>query len=310
MRDAIRSTPARMVAVSAAMLPGIAAMTWVWGPGVLVNVGLLLLFSAGVEVVCLAARHGRHWRVLRPHMTDASVVVTALTLAICLPPHVSPWLLLLASAASVGLAKHAYGGLGRNIFNPAMVGFAVLLVSFPQALDHWPAVSQKVDALSGATQLSEFRYRTGITTAEFESTLQAALNAQARVAAAFCLGGLVLIYFRIIHWRIPMSMLGGLGLAAIVGYDQGSSESLGSWWFHATSGGFVAAAFFVATDPVTHPRHPRDQVIFGLSIGIAAYLMRAYSAYPDGIAFAVLLANAFAPLLNHRRTQAQTAPTA
>ena len=300
-RGAKLSTSKQMTLVCVALLPGLAVTTWYWGLGILANCAWLLVTCYGVELICIALRHGANKAAYSGRLTDGTAAVTALTLAICLPPGVAAHVLLLAAIFAIGVAKHAYGGVGRNVFNPAMVGYAVILVSFPQALDHWFAVFPTTDALSGATQLSQFRYRTGMTATEFAALTGPALSAQSSIATAYLLGGLLLLYLGILRWRIPLSMLAGLGLAALIGYDQGSSASLGSWWFHITSGGFVAAAFFVATDPVTHPRHPHDQILFGLSVGILIYLMRAYSAYPDGIAFAILLANGMTPLLNRRR---------
>ena len=120
----------------------------------------------------------------------------------------------------------------------------------------------------------------------------------------FLLGGLWLLFRRIISWRIPSAVLLTVGILAAVTYDQGSSQSLGSPWFHWTTGGTVAAAFFFATDPVTHPSNPRHQLIFGCLIGSILFVIRTGASLPDGIAFAILLANCTTPLLNriHQRS--------
>lgn len=291
------STAHIMQAVMLALVPGIAAMSFVWGPGVLWNVVLLSLACLLVEACCLLAR-GRARPEVLFQLKDCTALLTAWLMAICLPPYAHVGLLLLAALAAIGLAKHAYGGLGRNVFNPAMVGYVVILVSFPQSLAHWPAAADAVDAFTGATLLTEFRYREGITSAEFAVLHAEAVSAQLLIAAAFLAGGVALTYKRLLAWRIPAAMFAATAACALIGYDQGSSLSLGSAWFHWTTGGFVAAAFFIATDPVTHPRQPRQQIVFGLVIGVFIYLIRGFGGFPDGIAFAVLFANCLTPLLN------------
>jgi len=282
-----------------ALLPGITAMTHVWGVGVLWNVAFASLLCAAIEALSLVLAGKRTLREIRFCMQDCTALVTAWLIAICLPPFTPLGLLGLACAAAIGLAKHAYGGMGRNVFNPAMVGYAVALICFPQSLASWPNdPGTVVDALSGATLLTEFRYRVGLTTAEFDATHAAAVANQTFVAFAFLAGGLMLGFKGLIAWRIPAAVILAVGACAVMGYDQGSSLSQGSAWFHWTSGGLMAAAFFVATDPVTHPRVASHQLLFGAVIGLFIYVIRAYGTFPDGIAFAVLFANCLTPLLN------------
>ena len=191
-----------------------------------------------------------------------------------------------------------------------MVGYAIILLSFPQALAAWPALggaeNLASDALSGATYLSEFRYRDAMTVDEFLLNNPQVMHQQV-IAGLFLLGGLGLIYLRIISWRIPLALLITVGLLASVTYDQGSTQSMGSAWFHWATGGTMAAAFFVATDPVTHPSRHSHQIIFAVSIGILLFVIRTQGNLPDGIAFAVLLANCATPLLNriHRQREKQ-----
>ncbi len=306
----LASTNGIMGNVLVTLAPGIAAMTYVWGMGVVWNVALLAVFCLSLDVGCTGLRTRRFTR----DQLDVSALVTAALIGICLPPWTSVWVLVVASLAAIGLAKHAYGGLGRNVFNPAMVGFAVVLVSFPGSLDHWPAlaavdttrVNVTPDALTGATLLTEFRYRNGLTVSEFADLHANALALQFLIVGAFALGGATLLWRRIIHHRIPLAMAIGIGITAMLGYAGGDSSSSGSAWFHWTAGGFVAAALFVATDPVTHPLKPSHQWCFGLGIGAIAYFIRAFGAYPDGIAFAVLLGNCMTPLLNRWHLQQST----
>jgi electron transport complex protein RnfD len=289
-----------MNAVTLAMLPGVIAMAAAYGVGIFWNLAWLALLSCAVEVGCTTMRYGfAAARQRQFDLGDGTTVLAAVIMSICLPPFVSPAILAVAALAAIGLAKHAYGGLGQNIFNPAMVGYAVILLSFPLALASWPGAT---DGLTGATLLSEFRYRGNLTANEF-FTGRLANNAQTLAAGLFALGGAWLIYQRIMHWRIPLTVLVTVGVLAGILHDGGSSASLGSPWFHWTTGGTVAAAFFVATDPVTHPARPQHQVLFAILIGCLLFLLRTQGNLPDGIAFAVLLANCTTPLFNRLHRQ-------
>ena len=311
----IIKTPNVMAWVLVALLPGLAGMTFYFGLGVLWNLFWLSALCLATEVLVVALRTGSLSPALlraplQNNLGDGTTLLAAWLIAICLPPYVSIQILAVAALASIGLAKHAYGGLGNNIFNPAMVGYAVILLSFPQALAAWPALggaeNLASDALSGATYLSEFRYRDAMTVDEFLLNNPQVMHQQI-IAGLFLLGGLGLIYLRIISWRIPLALLITVGLLASVTYDQGSTQSMGSAWFHWATGGTMAAAFFVATDPVTHPSRHSHQIIFAVSIGILLFVIRSRGNLPDGIAFAVLLANCATPLLNriHRQREKQ-----
>ncbi|MBT6024616.1 MAG: RnfABCDGE type electron transport complex subunit D [Gammaproteobacteria bacterium] len=311
----IIKTPNVMAWVLVALLPGLAGMTFYFGLGVLWNLFWLSALCLATEVLVVALRTGSLSPALlraplQNNLGDGTTLLAAWLIAICLPPYVSIQILAVAALASIGLAKHAYGGLGNNIFNPAMVGYAVILLSFPQALAAWPALggaeNLASDALSGATYLSEFRYRDAMTVDEFLLNNPQVMHQQI-IAGLFLLGGLGLIYLRIISWRIPLALLITIGLLASVTYDQGSTQSMGSAWFHWATGGTMAAAFFVATDPVTHPSRHSHQIIFAVSIGILLFVIRTQGNLPDGIAFAVLLANCATPLLNriHRQREKQ-----
>ncbi len=156
-----------MLWVMGALVPGLAAMTYVLGLGVLWNLAILSLVCVLCEGIIAKAR-GKSFTDVFHQLQDCSALVTAWLIAICLPPYCQIGILCLAAVSAIGLAKQAYGGLGKNLFNPAMVGYAVILVSFPQALANWPDLADSTtDALSGATLLTEFRYRQGLTTEEF-----------------------------------------------------------------------------------------------------------------------------------------------
>jgi electron transport complex protein RnfD len=210
---------------------------------------------------------------------------------------------------ALGLGKHLYGGLGNNPFNPAVVGYAFVLLSFPAALAEWPTAT---DGLSGATALTTFKYREGLTVAdvwqpEFGFGTLGGHPAEL-LNLAFLAGGLVLAWRRLVAWRVPVALLGTLGLLALVGYDQGSSSSLGGPLYHGFSGATMLAAWFFATDPVTHPASARGQILFGCLIGAIAFAIRSFGSYPDGLAFGILLANGCAAWLDRPRMPITGAP--
>ncbi len=303
-----------MLVTAAALLPGVATMTWVYGAGVLRNVLIMTGLTLAVELICLVMRGHRTLAQFQNEAGNFSWLITAWLIAVCLPPDTDVIVMAWAALAAIGLAKHAYGGIGHNVFNPAMAGYAVVLTAFADRVDHWPLPASidhtPVDALTGATQLSFFRYQEGFTTAEFESAFAPILAQQEWIALAFLAGGLGLLAVKVIAWRVTLGMFAGLTLGVLAFFDAGSSSSLGSLTFHLASGGFMVAAFFVVTDPVTHPRTPQYQWALGLFCGLMIVVIRGFGAYPDGIAFAVLLANCCTPLLNRASERGQTAAAA
>lgn len=298
-----------MLLVSLCMVPGLFMQTLLFGTGVLHNLFLALSFALCAETLCLRLLQ----RPIRDGLSDGSSLVTALLIAAALPPDCPWYVLLLAASSAICLGKYAYGGLGNNVFNPAMVGYAVVLVSFPAALAAWPnmtgdlpgsAASDAVDALTGATALTAMRFRGAATIEELHltGTLFGTLGPRGWewINIAYLLGGLILMSLRITAWRTSAGMLLALGGLATLTWDSGSSASHGSPLFHWLAGGTLLAAFFVATDPVTHPTSRQGQWLFGLLVGSIVFVIRAFGNYPDGIAFAVLLANATTPYLDRR----------
>jgi Na+-translocating ferredoxin:NAD+ oxidoreductase subunit D len=284
-----------MQRVLLALLPGTLALCWFYGAAYLPRLAFAVAVGLALEAAALAAQR----RPVTPALRDGSTVVTCVLLTLALPPGISLWVLTVAVTAAVGLGKHLYGGLGANLFNPAAVGYAIVLVSFPQGLAAWPVPT---DGVTAATALTSFRYREGLTVAE---VWQPALGFGAVggygwewINAAFLAGGLALLATRLAAWRVPAALLGTLTLLAMTGYDQGGSASLGSPLFHLFSGGTLLAAFFFATDPVTHPATARGQLLFGALVGAIAYVVRSFGNYPDGLVFGILLGNAVTPWLD------------
>ena len=311
-----------MGTVILALLPGLAAYAWAFGPAVLIQVGLAVVVAVTAEAVLLRVRG----RPLKPFLSDLSAVLTALLLALTIPPLVPWWLTVVGVLFAIIIAKHLYGGLGYNPFNPAMVGFVVLLISFPVEMTRWPAplglegvapgladaarwiftgvlpAEQTIDALSGATPLDSVK------TALAQGSGYSAASAGPLfglvggagwewVQAGFLAGGLYLLATRTIAWQIPAGLLAGLLLPAVIAWllDPGSQPPP---WFHLVNGATVLGAFFIATDPVTASTTPRGRLLFGAGIGLLTWVIRTLGGYPDAIAFAVLLMNMAAPLLD------------
>ena len=306
-----------------ALVPGTLAAIYFFGWGVFLNI--LLTVAAGVltEAVMLALRN----RPLAPFLADGSVIVTAWLLAVCLPPLAPWWLPVVGVSFALVFAKHLYGGIGYNLFNPAMVGYAVLLVSFPKEMTQWglPAgvaahsldLMQSAgfvftgalpagvawDGLSGATPLNVYKTELG-QGADWQGIAQHSVFSGVAgvgwewVALGWLAGGLWMLWQRVITWRIPVSMLASFSLLSL-GFYLYDPAHFASPWFHLLSGGLMLGAFFIATDPVSSSTTPRGQLIYGAGIGVLVFVIRGFAGFPDGVAFAVLLMNIAVPLIDH-----------
>jgi len=305
-----------------ACIPGLIALTVCFGWGTLVN----LLWSVPVALACEAAMLHTRGLPIRPALADSSALVTAVLLGLALPPAAPWWLVALGTAMAVMVAKHLYGGLGQNPFNPAMIGYVVLLISFPLEMTRWMAPAgagvtatlgplealraslglldaARLDALTMATPLDVLRQNQSLLVAE----LWARQPQFGRIGGAgwewvnagFLAGGLYLLARRIFTWHAPVAMLGALALMAALFYDGGSAASGGSPLFHLFTGATMFGAFFIVTDPVTSATSTRGRLIFGALIGVLVYLIRHWGNYPDAVAFSVLLMNFAAPLLDN-----------
>jgi len=295
-----RMTTSRiMCEVILALIPGFAVFAVLYGPRVPIHVALACLAAITTELICLRLR-GETWRSAVQVLRDGSAVVTALLIVAAVPPAAAFGISILAAVIAIGLAKHAFGGLGRNLFNSAMTGYAMVLVSFPAAFSLWPA---NPDGLTGATMLDVLKHDAGRTLSEFTGHPAFGDYGAAGfelMALAWLAGGLYLLWRGLIAWRIPVGLLITVAVIAVLLWDGGGSESLGTplqQWF---AGGLILAAFFIATDPVTHPRSKQAQWCFGFIVGVVVMMVRAGGSFPDGIAFGVLLANAFTPWLDRR----------
>jgi len=298
-------------------LPGLVAQTWFFGWGNLHNV----LWCALVALLCEALILKIRQRPLAFYLNDYSALVTGVLLGLALPPFAPWWLSLIATAFAIIFAKHLYGGMGYNPFNPAMVGYALVLVSFPMAmttnwatpiglLEQAPTMTETLskiwggvalpDAFTGATPLDIYKHE--ITHSLAQEVMQAPAFGEFYalgwewVNLAFLAGGLVLLALKVIPWQTPAGVLLGLALPALIlGWDADQSAP---FMLHMLAGATMLSAFFIATDPVTSSTTPRGRLIFGLGVGLLAYIIRRYGSYPDAFAFAVLLMNFAAPFID------------
>jgi electron transport complex protein RnfD len=290
------SVPAAMRDVLIALVPALFAAVYYFRlPAVMVI--LACVVSAYLaELACL--------KVMKKGTTtgELSAVVTGLLLAFCLPPTLPPWMAVLGSVFAIVVAKHLFGGLGHNIFNPALIGRAFLLASFPVAMTTWVT---PIDGITTASPLGIMkeaggRQLPGIADL-FLGNVSGSLGETS--ALALLIGGLYLLYRKHIDWRIPVSYLGTVFvLTSIVASVKGH----GMWYpvFHLFAGGLFLGAFFMATDWVTSPVTKAGRIIFGVGAGIFVVLIRLKGGYPEGVCYSILLMNVATPLID-RYTKAR-----
>ncbi|MFB4203809.1 Electron transport complex subunit RsxD [wastewater metagenome] len=311
-----RTVGGTMRLVLYALVPGVLGQLWFFGAGVLWQIGLATATAVATEAAMLHLRG----RPLALFLRDWSAVVTAVLLAVSLPGLAPWWMAVLGTAFGLVFAKHLYGGLGHNPFNPAMVGYVVLLVAFPRLMSQWPAPAGLaggapgpiaaahaifgggVDAVTAATPLDAVRTQLGqaLTLPEIrQGPLWGALGGRgwAAINGLYLAGGAVLVATRTADWRIPAGVLAGIGVPAAFLWAIDPSLHPGLW-FHWASGATMLGAFFIATDPVSAATTPRGRLIFGAGIGVLTWLIRTWGGYPDAIAFAVLLMNMAVPLID------------
>jgi Na+-translocating ferredoxin:NAD+ oxidoreductase subunit D len=310
-----------MFKVILALLPAIFVYVWVFGTGILINLFLASVTAIFSEAFMLKLRN----RPVMPFLLDGSALLTAWLIALSIPTLTPWWLIVVGTAFAIIIAKQLYGGLGYNLFNPAMVAYAVLLISFPVIMTHWPApLSLLQNKLSFADQLSYVMTGSvssspldGLTMATPLDYLKTQLTLHREVgdimtasqfghfgakgmewiALAYLVGGLYLLREKIITWHLPIIFIAVLALTAGLFY-WANPVRFAPLQFHLFSGATMLAAFFIITDPVSGPTTPRGKLIFAGSIAILTYLIRVFGGYPDGVAFAVLLLNMFVPLID------------
>lgn len=311
-----------MLKVLLALAPGIIAYVVLFGVGILVQLLLATATALVAEALFLKIRH----RPVAPALADLSAVVTAWLIALSFPPSGPWWLVVVGTLFAIIIVKQLYGGLGQNPFNPAMAAYALCIVSFPALMSQWPMTlansqltiadqigaifnhAQNIDAWAGATPLDHLKTALRLSTADDALTVQSIMQNQKIygigagqgwewVTLGWLIGGLWLWQQRIITWHIPVAFIVGLGALSLLcwGID---SKHYASPLFHIFGGATLLGAFFIATDPVSGATTPRGKLIFAAGAGIIAYLIRVFGAFPDGVAFGVLLMNLCVPLID------------
>ncbi len=310
------SVTAVMVKVLLALLPGVALYVWQFGPGILVQLGLASATALAAEAAMLSARG----RPVGRFLADGSALVTAWLIALTFPPIAPWWIVVVGTLVAIVVAKHLYGGLGQNPFNPAMVAFCAMIVSFPALMSQWPAAhldaatqiglifggSRDLDAITAATPLDALR--TGLRSGGEQASVAAILSQGGAfgfaggkgwewIGLGYVLGGLFMWQQRVITWHMPVAFLAALTVIS-GSFHLIDGSRFASPLFHLASGGTLLAAFFIVTDPISGATTPRGKLIFAAGIAVIAWLIRSFGAYPDGLAFAVLLMNICVPIID------------
>ncbi|MBA3581684.1 MAG: electron transport complex subunit RsxD [Gammaproteobacteria bacterium] len=311
-----------MLWVIAALIPGSVFMIYFFGWGVLFNIVIASMVACVAEACVLKLRR----RAIFDTLQDGSAFVCAWLLALALPPLAPWWLTTVGCGFAIICGKQLYGGLGYNPFNPAMLGYAVLLVSFPKDMSQWIlpqglahyhlsfyetylAVFQQQlptanwDAISGATPLDTLKTNVNLNQYVRHIVTRPLFGYVSGygwefISLAWLCGGLLLLWRRIITWHIPISLLLALTIVASI-FWLVNDNVYPSPLFHITASSTLLAAFFIATDPVSACTSNKGKIIYGAGIGILIYFIRTFGAYSDGIAFAVLLMNSTAPALDY-----------
>ena len=308
-----------------ALVPAALAYVWYFGPGFIFNLIVATLFCVGGEALMMQARG----RPIRTALADYSAIVTAVLLAFALPSLTPWWVTATGSLFGIVVAKQLYGGIGFNVFNPAMAGYVAILLAFPLDMSLWLAPRMGDMDYQQLTVLQTLHYTLAGTLPEaltFDAISRAtpldAMQSGLRNMSTFAemraypligdfggvgwewignytaIGGFWLLIRKIIRWHIPTGVFAGLLIPASIMYlvDPGTNPSPG---FHLFSGATILCAFFIATDPVSAATSPKGRFVYGVGIGFLIYAIRRWGSYADGVAFAVLLMNMAVPVIDY-----------
>ena len=297
-----------MYGVIIALLPALLVSFYFFG------LGSVVVLSTSVAACVLLEWAINKFMLKNPRNTvlDGSAVLTGLLLGFNLPSNLPIWIIIIGAIFAIGFAKMPFGGLGNNLFNPALVGRAALLVAFPAQMTTWPKVGQLgsyLDAETGATPLAVMKdaIKTGDASVldQLPSSLDLFLGnhpdgagAMGEICALALLIGLAyMLWMKIITWHIPISIIGTVFVFA--GLLHLANPAYADPFAVICSGGLMLGAIFMATDYVTSPMRPKGQLIYGVAIGFLTVVIRNWGAYPEGMSFAILIMNAFTPLINN-----------
>jgi Na+-translocating ferredoxin:NAD+ oxidoreductase subunit D len=311
-----------MFKVMLGLVPGIIAYVWYFGPAILVSIAIASVTALVAEALALMIRRVPVW----PYLSDMSALLTAWLLALSMPPLSPWWLTVTATLFAIVIAKHMFGGLGFNPFNPAMAGFAAALIAFPSAMSHWPPPSMVsatrvefrdqlnhvfrefsnkafvIDAESMATPLDTLKVRVGTKEKIADFMYMPIFGNLAgkgteMIALAYLLGGLFLWQQRLITWHLPLAFIAVMcGLAELFHVIDPTKHA--NAIFHLFGGATILGAFFIITDPVSAATTPRGKLLFAAGAALLTFMIRVFGGYPDGVAFAVLFMNMCVPLID------------
>ena len=294
------STQSLMRDVLIALVPALAVSVWVYG--------LSVLYVTAIAVAsCVLVEYLIQKFLIKGASTvcNLSAVVTGVLLAFNLPSNIPWWIIVIGAVVAIGVAKMTFGGLGHNPFNPALVGRVFLLIAYPVQMTSFPKPIHPdyIDAFAGATPLAALKsHAIAAGDANLLNMLSGMMPGSMGeiAAAALLVGGLYMLWRRVITWHIPVAVLGSMAVFAfVVALAQGGGEAIYALpAFHLLAGGAMLGAIFMATDYVTSPMTPKGMIIYGVGIGVITMVIRTWGAYPEGMSFAILLMNAVTPLIN------------
>lgn len=294
-----------MYRVVVALLPALVWSVVVFGIDALRVTLIAIIASVGFEYLIQ-----RFLMKVKPSVTDGSALVTGLLLAFNVPSNLPWWIIIIGALVSIGIGKMSFGGLGTNIFNPALVGRVFLLISFPVQMTSFPTPKMSdVDAVTSATPLGLLKE--GLMNGKPLSDLMGQLPTTSDLllgnmsgslgeisALMLIIGGLYMLVRKVITWQTPVSVLGSMFIMAGI-FWLVSPETYIEPTYHLLTGGAMLGAIFMATDMVSSPMTGKGQIIYGIGIGVITMSIRLFGAYPEGISFAILIMNAFTPLINN-----------
>ena len=294
------SVQRNMYGVCIALVPALLASLWFFG------LGAAIVLATSV-LACVLFEWAIAKFLLKSHrctICDGSAVLTGLLLGFNLPSNLPLWIIIIGALVAIGVGKMTFGGLGCNPFNPALVGRVFLLISFPVQMTSWPVPGQLTelgaDAVTGATPLAELAAGNIDAIPSATDLLLGNTGGSLGEVSALCLllGLAFMLWRKIITWHIPVSILGTVAVftAILWGVD---SNQFANPLFHLLTGGMMLGACYMATDYVTSPMTHKGQIIYGICIGLLTVVIRLWGAYPEGMSFAILIMNAFTPLINN-----------
>lgn len=299
------NVPKLMYGVLISLVPAFLVSVWFFGLGMLIITAVSVLSCILFEYLIQ-----KYLLKVKPTHLDGSAVLTGVLLAFCLPANIPFWMVMIGALAAIGIGKMTFGGLGNNIFNPALVGRVFLFISFPVAMTSYPEPGQwtkYTDATTGATPLGVMKEGLANNTAgEMMQEVPGYLDlftgnmpgsAGEIAALALLLGLIYLLVKKIISWHIPVTILGTVALFTGILW-LASPDNFADPLFHLLTGGLMLGAIYMATDYVTSPMTKKGMIIYAVLIGILTVVIRTFGAYPEGVQFAILIMNAFVPLLN------------